>query len=483
MLRDILIIGSGITGLSAALSLSHHLSPLIPDLRITIFERHFVPSTSGGAIGLSPVAFRHLDYLGVLDELVRFGAEAGADVDAIEIFSARTGKSLGQVDYKGKHGTGFSADNKCHRVCGEAVQNQEQKTYKGGRVMRITLTLAMLAAIEKRGNIKIVFGKALSKATLLDPDNKIEVLFKDHSSATGDLLLGCDGVHSVTLQSTIKTDSLKTSPHFRGTSLNFSKSGSFLMTFCNKHHEDIFLSVMLECCEEAVEGHTVNDDDDEPKRSMIRDSLRREVSLRYSHSSVPCIKEVASQSDIDWMLYPIYQVPLGGKWSNEKAILLGDAAHAMLPRDESAAYAVDDAIVFSRVLARYIDHPLPKAFEVYDSIRRPKVTHAFQESSKLWKRRNKEAGVFESWIRERLVPLQIRQTESSRQAAFKSDANQVEIPPPRETLGIISGKNMSTSSSVISDTSSFRPTSKGGSSTSSGEPVAIGLVDVSGLAI
>jgi hypothetical protein len=155
----------------------------------------------------------------------------------------------------------------------------------------------------------------------------------------------------------------------------------------------------------------------------------------------------------------------------------------MLPRDESAAYAVDDAIVFSRVLAQYIDHPLPKAFEVYDSIRRPEFTHAFQESSKLWKRRNKDAGAFESWIRERLVPLQIRQTESSRQAAFKSDASKVEIPSPQETSGIMEKDNISTPSSLLSGASSFRPASKAGSSTSSDERVAIGLVDVSGLAI
>jgi hypothetical protein len=155
----------------------------------------------------------------------------------------------------------------------------------------------------------------------------------------------------------------------------------------------------------------------------------------------------------------------------------------MLPRDESAAYAIDDAIVFSRVLTQYIDHPLQKTFEVYDSLRRPEVTHAFQEASKLWKRRNKDAGAFESWIRERLVPLQIRQTESSRHAAFRSDASKVDIPPPPGTPKMVTKKNISTPSSVLSSTSSFRPASKSGSSTSSGEPVAIGLVDVSGLAV
>lgn len=146
----------------------------------------------------------------------------------------------------------------------------------------------------------------------------------------------------------------------------------------------------------------------------------------------------------------------------------------MLPRDESAAYAVDDAIIFSRVLAQYIDYPLSKAFKVYESIRRAEVTHAFQESSKLWNRRNKDAGAFESWIRERLVPMQIRRSESSRQAAFRSDASKVRIPPPPEEPKVIS----CASSSVCSSTPSLRPTSEGRSSTSSGEPVAIGLVDM-----
>jgi 2-polyprenyl-6-methoxyphenol hydroxylase-like FAD-dependent oxidoreductase len=331
MLRDIVIIGSGLSGLSAALSFSYYLSPRIPDLRITVFELHSIPSTTGGAIGLSPTALRHFDHLGILDELARYGPESGVEVDAIEMFSNRTGKGLSQVDYSGKNGFGY----------GDAT---DKKTYKGRRVMRINLALAMISAAEKRGNIKIVFGKKFSKAVESDIDDRIEVFFEDGSRATGNLLVGCDGVWSATrrrfvdpgreaeytgfslVQGTVNTSNLKSSPHFRSTSLNLSRSGSLLLTFFDKNREDMFISAMLECDEGSVRDHTEKGN---WNRARINESLRREVSSRFGDSTIPCVREVASSPAIDWMLYPIYQVPLGGKWHNGRAILIGDAAHAV----------------------------------------------------------------------------------------------------------------------------------------------------------
>lgn len=331
MLRDIIIIGSGLSGLSAALAFSHYLTPLIPDLRITIFELHPVPSTSGGALSLSPVALRHFDHLGILDELEEYGPESGVDVDAVEIFSSRTGKPISNLDFSGKQGLGY----------GDA---ETGKRYRARRVMRINLSLAMMAATEKRGNIKIVFGKKFLKAVQLEDENRIEVHFQDGARATGHLLLGCDGVWSATrrkfidpgrdakytgfslVQGTVKTTSLKVNPHFRNSSMNLSKNGSLLITFHEKQHQEIFTSAMVECREESVKDHT---DMVKWKRDMINDSLRNEISSRFKDSVIPFVREVATSPEVDWMMYPIYQVPLGGNWYTKRAILLGDAAHAV----------------------------------------------------------------------------------------------------------------------------------------------------------
>lgn len=102
----------------------------------------------------------------------------------------------------------------------------------------------------------------------------------------------------------------------------------------------------------------------------------------------------------------------------------------MLPRDESAAYAIDDTILLARIVARYLDHPLETSFQIYESIRRSDITHAFKESLKLWERRNKDAGAFESWIRERLVPYQVRHTHRARKLAFEYNADKATIDIP-----------------------------------------------------
>lgn len=102
----------------------------------------------------------------------------------------------------------------------------------------------------------------------------------------------------------------------------------------------------------------------------------------------------------------------------------------MLPRDESAAYALDDAILFARVLAQYGDLPLPIAFEVYESLRREDVTQAFKASHKFWKQ-YKDSGVFEARIQEWLLPFHLRQHRADRDAAFEFDASKVAIPSSR----------------------------------------------------
>jgi 2-polyprenyl-6-methoxyphenol hydroxylase-like FAD-dependent oxidoreductase len=102
----------------------------------------------------------------------------------------------------------------------------------------------------------------------------------------------------------------------------------------------------------------------------------------------------------------------------------------MLPRDESAAYALDDAILFARVLAQYIDQPLQIAFEVYESLRRDDVSRAFKASRKLWQR-YKDSGLFEARIQELLFPFHLRQHRADRDAAFEFDASKIDIPSPR----------------------------------------------------
>jgi 2-polyprenyl-6-methoxyphenol hydroxylase-like FAD-dependent oxidoreductase len=520
--RKVLIVGAGIAGIASALALAHELKPHEPNLQITIFERHDVLSTSGGAINLTPVAQRHLDRLGVLSELDRQGADGGADVDAIELFSSRSGRSLGSIDFTDGQGNGVNG-------------------YKGRRVMRIVLSLAMLSVVERHPNIRIVYGKKLARVTE-SPNGETILHFEDNTSATGDLVLGCDGVHSALrtsyvdpsrpseytglsfLQTTIdtpppppqpqsrsarnstsrpstsnssngsthsysirslrKSPSISThtssstpnisadpsspsspsmhSPPFRTTGLVLSRHGDLLGSYCDRSHSTLFLAAIVQMNESLLPRYRIDASpsassssqsnshyltpphvDETRRRLAIHAALQGEIHSRFGHAGHPWIRDVAKLKT-NWMLYPVYQVRPGGKWSRGKVILLGDAAHAvsplphfplflqhelttrnqMPPRDESAAYALDDSIMFSRILAHHRDEPLCEVFARYEAVRRAAVEEAFSEAGRMWDT-HRDMSFIEGRWKEWTMPWVLWKNRGARNAAWRFDAYDV----------------------------------------------------------
>lgn len=112
----------------------------------------------------------------------------------------------------------------------------------------------------------------------------------------------------------------------------------------------------------------------------------------------------------------------------------------MPPRDESAAYALDDAILFSRILARHRSEPLAEVFETYEGIRREKINRAFKESCKVWER-NRDMGQVEARIKEWVMPFYLRSHRDERQAAWEFDATKMTIPeltPSEDSISLSS---------------------------------------------
>ncbi|KAJ5498751.1 Monooxygenase FAD-binding [Penicillium expansum] len=408
--QDIAIIGAGIAGIACALSISRELSPFVPNLRITVYERHDILSTSGGAINLTPVAQRHLAQLGVLDELDRMGSEGGADVDAIELFSMRSGRSIGSIKFTDNQGKGFGG-------------------YKGRRVMRIALSVAMMTVAERTPNVEIVFGKKVIGGE--EFEDRAVVHFLDGTAAVGDLVIGCDGVHSAVrtrfvdvdrpaeytglsfLQATIDTATLSSPAHFRTSSLNISRHGSMLASYCDRDCEQIFAAAIVQFSQESLSRHRLLPGQDWATQNKIRCALREEIRDRFG------------------------KFPPGGRWCMNRVILLGDAAHAMPPRDESAAYALDDAILFSRILTSYRSEPLTEVFDAYETLRRDTINHAFKESRRMWER-NREMGFLEGRIKEWMMTFHLKTNENAREAAWAFDATKMALPTPAPSEDLVS---------------------------------------------
>jgi hypothetical protein len=102
----------------------------------------------------------------------------------------------------------------------------------------------------------------------------------------------------------------------------------------------------------------------------------------------------------------------------------------MPPRDESVAFAVDDAILFARILAIYINHPPSDTFKAYESVRRKPVNDAYKEAVIGWER-NKDVGSIAGKIDEILMPWTLmRRRMKARSGVWMFDVHDVEIPPP-----------------------------------------------------
>lgn len=109
----------------------------------------------------------------------------------------------------------------------------------------------------------------------------------------------------------------------------------------------------------------------------------------------------------------------------------------MPPRDESAAYALDDAILFARILARYRQEPLTEVFDAYERLRRETINRAFKESRRMWDR-NRDMGFLEGRIKEWMMPFHIQSHRDERESAWEFDATKILLPTPTPSEDLVS---------------------------------------------
>jgi 2-polyprenyl-6-methoxyphenol hydroxylase-like FAD-dependent oxidoreductase len=77
--------------------------------------------------------------------------------------------------------------------------------------------------------------------------------------------------------------------------------------------------------------------------------------------------------------------PAAWEWAIDRAILLGDAAHAMPPQDESTGIALEDEILLARCLLpkQVMQGSIKEAFDAYEKLRRTRINSAYKESQEV----------------------------------------------------------------------------------------------------
>lgn len=335
----VLILGAGPAGLAAALSISKLPdSGSSPPIRVTVLELRPDAGTLGGAINLTPLAMRYLDRLGAGSRLRPRGAPVSAGIDMV---SLRTGSLRGSL----------------------------WQNYDALRVRRHDLAASLLetlrasenaARIDLRYGVKVV---GIREEGDSSADGAVVLSLDDGEEIRGDVLLGCDGLHSVARTKYVDPERKKQysgkanaygyakvdepgntgvtrsdgKPCVIDSTIISGRYGSLLTTFFTPEKKDVYLAAVMN-----VEDEGGDDDDardgwkakgDDKKR------VREDISKRFRDGKLSGLAELVERVE-DWTMFPVYQLPPDGRWSRGRVLLLGDAAHAVssgsaLPRADS----------------------------------------------------------------------------------------------------------------------------------------------------
>ena len=338
------IIGAGIAGLTAALALARH------GVRSHIFEQADELTEVGAGLQISPNASRILDTLGVLGSLLPIWLEP-KDVQLV------SGSSLRPVALV---------------PCGDFAKQRWGSPY--GTAHRATLQKALLDAVTANALCTLHLGRHI--------DIKDKQELDGIAGLSVDLIIGADGVWS-------KTRALvpgAPSPLFSGNiAWRFTIPEASAPAILNKASVTAFLgpSSHLVCYpirENAafnivaiVSGNGASHD-----WSATGSKAQRDQMLRgFSGWNKAILRMLETQEQASF--WPLYEMG-PGRWHNGRdTILIGDAAHAMMPfAAQGAAMAIEDAFELAGMLAT---RPVPEALDLYEKHRAPRIARLRQRAA------------------------------------------------------------------------------------------------------
>jgi 2-polyprenyl-6-methoxyphenol hydroxylase-like FAD-dependent oxidoreductase len=379
--KKALIIGCGVAGPVVAMFLKR------TGVDAEIYEAQAGPDDYAGLF--LNVASNGLSVLRTLGLAPQIAAE-GFACPRMEMWSGQ-GKRLGEV-----------------RNGAPAGQGDVSVVMKRGRLHQILREAAL------GQGIPIAFGKQLTEITVAN-GGRVIAWFADGSNASGDFLVGCDGLHSRTRQI---VDPRAPAPSYTGqvSCGGFSHSASVAPTPDTQHF--IF-------GERAFFGYLAKPDGEiywfnnlaypgRPRRSDLEaiptEEWRRQLLALHANDQ-PFIHDIIRATEGDIGRYPIYDIPTIPKWHVGPVVLVGDAAHATSPSaGQGASLALEDAIVLAQCVR---DIPqLEGAFAAYERLRRTRAEKVVQASRKTGSNKV-AASSLARWARDLMLPFFLKRLGSS----------------------------------------------------------------------
>ncbi len=344
----IIVIGAGIGGLAAALTLRRS------GFDVQVFEQAAQLREIGAGVQLSPNATRILHRLGLEAPLRRFGVRPLAVIirrwDDARVLARQP------------------LADACERDFGAPY-------YHFHRAELLDVLAAAVPADVLHLDHRCV--------GLTQREDRVDVRFHNGATVDAHVVVGADGIHSIVRKAILGPESPRFSGHvaYRGLvpaaqvrHLGLELTASSWWGPCH-HFVHYFVGagarylnwVAATPGEWRIESWTA--------RGEVSDALGEFTGW---HPQVRAIIESADSTSRS-ALYDRDPLP---QWSVGRVTLMGDAAHAMLPyMAQGAVQAIEDAAVLARCLEHAATHDLPAALRRYERLRMPRASRC-QEGSR-----------------------------------------------------------------------------------------------------
>jgi salicylate hydroxylase len=329
--RHAAIIGAGIAGLTAALALAKR------GISSDVFEQADVLAEVGAGLQISPNASRLLGELGVLADIEKVWIEP----QSIRLVSGHTLRPLASVP------------------AGDFARSRWGAPY--GVLHRATLQTVLTAAVTANPLCTLHLGRGIEPGAIPQTGRKPEVI------------VGADGVWSKLRQAIEASPSPRFSGHI---AYRFTIAGSSAPAFLDRSSVSAFLSPsahlvcypLRETASFNLVAITAGNAAPQDWRNEPTDQQLTQLRTRLSGWH-PDIKSLLG--DVQMTFWPLYETT-SGRWQNGKdTVLIGDAAHAMMPfAAQGAAMAIEDAYELAALLAA---HDPAEALLRFERQRAPRI--------------------------------------------------------------------------------------------------------------
>lgn len=345
-ITSVAIVGAGIAGLTAALSFARH------GVSSDIIEQAGELTEVGAGLQLSPNAARILAELGVMPEIEARWTEPVS----VDLASGRTLAPLLSLPM------------------GAVARTRWGAPY--GVLHRSTLQRALLDAVTRNPLCRLHLGKRLENATA---DVIASITFRDH-----DLIVGADGVWSA---ARFAVPSAPVATFSGNVAWRFTVAAKDVPSAINKSAVTAYLGsgghIVAYPLKEVggfnIVAIALGADPGATWRAESSGQQKAMLLAQFRDWSPDIVRLLSSSENPTF--WPLYQAG-PGRWHNGRdTVLIGDAAHAMMPfAAQGAAMAIEDAFELAGTLAG-TTLPVPQALAAFEALRLPRIEKARKRAS------------------------------------------------------------------------------------------------------